>query len=242
MAQNEILNTVLKSVENSASNTVHPSAVVFDLDSTLFCVSPRTQAIVHSFCSKAEFKERFKDEIEILKEVELQPTDWGLRSALERHKQPINPELFAALRKYWGRCFFSNQFMHHDTMYPEASTYVRRLQDAGAQIFYLTGRHAHSMYEGTVRNLELHQFPFDPEGMLFMKPSDHDSDEDFKTTWFRHNVARFNQIWFFENEPVIIEQVRAAVPSVKIVFMDSTHSGRALKPVDLPAIGMDYKI
>lgn len=238
MRATEVLKKVLQSAEKRPGRV----AVVFDLDSTLFCVSPRTQAILHEFIQTEEFKSRFPMEIELLRKVELRPTDWGLKQALERHRAPVHPEFFAALKKFWGRNFFSSKFLHHDSVYPEANTFVRKVRDSGAQIFYLTGRHAHSMYEGTVAHLRYHQFPFEPEGMLHMKPADQDIDEEFKSTWFRQIESRFDEIWFFENEPVIIQQVRATVPKVKIVFVDSTHSGKAEKPSDLPTIGMDYRI
>src|SRR5688572_7301431 len=98
MSQIEILQNVIQSVEKANGK----AAVIFDLDSTLFCVSPRTQAIIHSFCSKSEFLEKFPEETKVLREVELQPTDWGLRSALERHPTPLRQEFFSALRKFWG--------------------------------------------------------------------------------------------------------------------------------------------
>jgi hypothetical protein len=77
---------------------------------------------------------------------------------------------------------------------------------------------------------------------VMMKPSDHDSDENFKEMRLREMTSRYEKIWFFENEPVIIHQVRKALPDVRIVFIDSTHSGKADPPTDLLTLRMDFTL
>ncbi len=59
-------------------------AVVFDLDSTLFCVSPRTESILRRLAGEAEFRAEFADAAAILKDVTVLPSDWGVKSVLER--------------------------------------------------------------------------------------------------------------------------------------------------------------
>ena len=45
-------------------------AVIFDLDSTLFCVAPRTQAILHKLGSTPEFEALNSDDVTLKKAVE----------------------------------------------------------------------------------------------------------------------------------------------------------------------------
>ena len=215
-------------------------AAVFDLDSTLFSVHTRTARILEALASNKSFSSRFETEVEHLKTLEIRPTDWGIREALLRHYPQGSMEFFKAIRDHWRKHFFSSGYLDHDQIYPFASEYVRHLAELGAEIFYLTGRSRSAMEEGTLRVLKAHNFPLKSFEHLHMKPSDLETDEHYKALVLRELIKSKNHIWFFENEPVIIEQVRKATPTVHIVFIDSTHSGRATPPEDLPRIGMSY--
>lgn len=215
-------------------------AVIFDLDSTLFCVSRRTQAILRDLAVQPEFKQIDAELSEILKNIEILPTDWGIRAALERAKVPGPRERFLKVRDFWRSHFFTNNYLHHDVIYPSANEYVRHLHELGADILYLTGRNEGNMKTGTIQMLQHWGFPYFSDSKLFMKPNEVLSDEGYKVTVLKDLVQKFDHIWFFENEPVIIEQVRAAVPQVHIVFVNSVHSGLAQPPTDLRTIDTNY--
>ncbi|HMN68242.1 MAG TPA: HAD family hydrolase [Bdellovibrionales bacterium] len=217
-------------------------AVVFDLDSTLFCVSSRTESILRELAAEPGIRDRFPREAALLKDIRVLPSDWGVRSVLERTLTQSSIEFFKEVRGYWGKHFFSSRFLDRDTIYPSAPEYVKRLHDFGADIMYLTGRGERAMREGTVAALRRHGFPYLSESKLMMKPSEIESDEGFKASVMRGLVHGYDHIWFFENEPVIIEQVRAVTPQVRIVFVDTVHAGRAPAPSDLMKIAADYKI
>jgi predicted secreted acid phosphatase len=144
------------------------------------------------------------------------------------------------VRQYWREQFFSSRHLDKDILYPSALEYVNHLHSLGAEIHYLTGRSAGKMREGTLQSLARHGFPLKSEDRLIMKPSDVQADETFKATVLQELVAKFDHIWFFENEPLIIELVRASVPQVKMVFVDSVHAGRAQPPSDLPVVKADF--
>ena len=237
MFQNEILKNVLESIQRDPQN----SAVVFDLDSTLFCVTPRTQAIVNDLLLNVDLKQKFPTEMQVLSNLQFYPTDWGLKQAMERTHLPLSQNFIKSVRQHWSRHFFSNQYLDFDIIYPGADLFVQTVKKLGAEVFYLTGRQLDLMYEGTVKNLNRFQFPLSTNRHLNMKPPGHSSDEDFKTLWFKSEHQKYKNFWFFENEPVIIEQVRVHTPSVKIVFVNSTHSGKAPAPQGLPSIGMEYR-
>ncbi|MGE3683863.1 MAG: HAD family hydrolase [Bdellovibrionales bacterium] len=223
--------------EQSRAFTV---AVIFDLDSTLFCVSPRTQHILRQLGHDREFSDQHAEAAEILRHIEVLPTDWGVRQALERTRLKPTPELAHLIRNYWRRHFFSSHLLDKDHIYPSANEYVRHLHDLGADILYLTGRNEAHMKAGTLRALMHWGFPFYAESKLIMKPNEIETDESFKAHVLKRLVQSYDHIWFFENEPVIIDQVRSLVPQVHIVFVNSVHSGQGVAPEDLRTIAPSY--
>ena len=249
MPQTNPLADVAEVVQKQAR--VSRVAVVFDLDSTLFYVGPRTESILRRLAGEVDFRSAFAAEAEILKDVVVLPTDWGVKSVLERHifkrsisrDTPISDEhrrFFLAVRDYWRRHFFASEDLDKDHIYPSANEYVRHLHELGADIFYLTGREEGPMRAGTIKALRTWAFPFLEDKRLIMKPSQVQTDESFKAVVLKDMALRYDHIWFFENEPVIIELVRPLVPTVRIVFMNTVHAGRAAAPTDLPTVGGDF--
>ncbi len=225
-------------------------AVIFDLDSTLFCVSPRTQNILRRLSGEEDFRAQFSDAAEILRNVEVLPTDWGIKAVLERHvfKTRVTPEtiteaqekLFLHAREYWHKYFFSSHDLDQDKIYPSANEYVRHLHTLGADILYLTGREEGPMRPGTIKALHAWGFPYLADEKLIMKPSEGQTDESFKALILKDLALKYDHIWFFENEPVIIALVRPLVPTVRIVFMNTVNAGREPNPTDLPTVTGDF--
>lgn len=225
---------------SDAVKTGERVAVIFDLDSTLFCVSPRTQAILRDLSAQPEFQRDHSETAQALQTVAVRPTDWGIRTVLEREKVKGHPSVWVKIRDFWREHFFANHYLHHDLVYPGAIEYVQHLQGLGAEILYLTGRGQTSMREGTLKMLSQQGFPLVSPDHLIMKPSDVETDEAFKALVLRDLVHQYKPIWFFENEPVIIEHVRIHAPSVNIVYVHSVNSGRKPPPTDLPMIETSY--
>lgn len=200
---------------------------VFDLDSTLFNVSPRTQKILH------EFAALHKPE---LKKVEVLHTDWGIKEALLRagYQLDDSPELHKSLRDFWVDRFFSNEYLHFDVPYRGAVAFVQRLQQTGCEIHFLTGRDVARMGIGTLEVLRKWGFPATSEN-LHLKPHRSMDDHTFKVEWV---VNRFpesnNPIFFFENEPVNINSLGKLRPDIHLVLLDTTHSRK--EEVTVPAI------
>jgi len=235
----EIFNHLLREIAAASENT-RPARVAFDLDSTLFCVSHRSQEILKVISEDPELRGEFQEICERLKAVRVLPTDWGIRAAVERLGLRAPRHLFERVRDMWAEKFFSNDYLHADRPYPGAVEFVRELAAAGAQILYLTGRDTSRMGDGTRASLRKWAFPLSDESALLMKPRAGDDDAAFKRDVLSDLAAKSESVWFFENEPVIVNLVRREVPAVRIVFVDSVHSGREPAPVDLPTIGMSY--
>lgn len=237
MTPNEILSLIFTDVGSHKN-----CAVVFDLDSTLFCVSTRSQAILHDLATESWFLQQFPKAADILAKVEVHRHEYGIKESLLRVNLEATPELVQVIRKYWRAKFFSNSHMRHDLIYPGAHEFVRRVHSGGAHVHYLTGRSEALMRDGTMENLKVWSFPEIPIERVIMKPSDLHTDENFKELRLREMQQQYECIWFFENEPVIIHQVRKALPDVRIVFMDSAHSGKANPPTDLLTLRMDFTL
>lgn len=195
---------------------------VFDLDSTLFNVSPRTQKILH------EFADLHKPE---LKAVEILHTDWGLKESLIRagYEFDDSPELHHSLRDFWVERFFTNTYLHYDIPYLGAVPYVQRLHAVGCEIHYLTGRDVARMGVGTLEVLLKWGFPV-KEGHLHLKPHRTQDDHVFKIDWVvgRFPIEKYppgsTPVYFFENEPVNINALGKIRPDIHIIQLETTHS------------------
>ncbi|GIL17889.1 MAG: hypothetical protein BroJett040_16400 [Oligoflexia bacterium] len=230
----EILTKITQIIQNRGR-----ALVVFDLDSTLFDVSPRLQKILHDFAHNPDNQSRFPESCEILKEAETLRSDWGIKNALVRAGlDNHHPDFHLALKTFWLESFFSNHYLQYDKPYEGAAEYVNQLHQAGAEIVYLTGRDIPRMNQGTLDVLKKWNFPIHvPRAEVVLKPEKGLDDAQFKTDWFAALPEGVYQgIWFFENEPVNVNLVRDTHEHVEIVFFESTHAGKAEPPTELPRI------
>ena len=211
------LNEILKKVSELDAQKLRTLAV-FDLDSTLFNVSTRTQTILSEF---AEL-----NQIEKLKNVEVKQEDRGIKEALLRAGYSLDTdlEMLKTLRDFWSERFFSNEYLHYDVPYLGAVSFVQALEDAGCEIKYLTGRDYARMHKGTIEVLNKWGFPL-KENSLFLKPEKTQDDELFKHDWFRDfDMKPFKKIYFFENEPINVNAIIGSFPEIEVVFLDTTHA------------------
>lgn len=226
---------VLEKILNSASE--QPLAI-FDLDSTLYNVSHRTQKILQKFIEQNSNEPKFISDIEKVRQVQIEHTDWGLKEAFTRTGLALSQEFSHALRDFWKKHFFSSDYLMHDKPYEGAVNYVNTLYRAGVKICYLTGRDDKNMRPGTIESLRVWQFPLDAEHHdLIMKPTKGSiEDDEFKDIEIKRLKSRATKIWFFENEPLIINRVLKSSPEIQIVWIDTTHSRRAEPPTELHVI------
>lgn len=95
--------------------------------------------------------------------------------------------------RFWS-LFLSGKFLHLDEPAPGSAALLRRINDAGVDLIYLTGRHegnGDSMRPGTESWLEDHGFPSpESEGVkLFMKSRRKTNDKEFKLTKLGEEVS-----------------------------------------------------
>ncbi|MBX3032491.1 MAG: HAD family hydrolase [Bdellovibrionaceae bacterium] len=232
---------LVKIADNHAQGV--ESLAVFDLDSTLFDVGPRLERILTDFAQEPEYQRKFPEQLRFFKNLKVHRKDWGLQDALVRAGLAGEDlkEFQEALKNFWRRTFFSDDYLHHDIPYPGAVEFVQNMLHCGGRVAYLTGRDVHRMGKGTAEVLLKWNFPLNERAELALKPHLSMDDAEFKTNWFLSvPEKRYGNIWFFENEPVNIHHTRLkaahASPPIEIVFFDSTHSRRAAAPTDLPSI------
>lgn len=214
------------------------SLVVFDLDSTLFDVSPRLERILLDFAAVPLNKKKFPQQIRLLKNIKALRHDWGIVGALQRvGLDGHHREFQDAIHEYWHQNFFSNHYLQFDDIYEGALEFVQAIDNAGAEIVYLTGRDVARMQEGSFKVLQDWGFPLHENAKLILKPHLSMDDAEFKTDYFLSAQKKnYKKIYFFENEPVNLHHLLQHGPAVEIIFFESTHAGKAEPPSHLPRI------
>jgi len=143
------------------------------------------------------------------------------------------------LRDFWRSHFFSSQYLYADKPYPGAIEYVQELHKQGVEIYYLTGRDSLNMKAGSLASLRQHQLPLVCEPHLHMKPQKGSfEDEEFKDIKILkiRNELPDRKIWFFENEPVILNKLISSNHPIELIWVDTVHSGIETAPLHLPTV------
>lgn len=217
----------LTSSFDQALNEQKKPLFVFDLDSTVFNVSPRNQAIFDLFRTL-----NMKNHEELLKfnsKHKLTAHDWGL----EPYTDHLGGEE-ALLRKealrFWRKHFFSGTFLHADKPYPFALEWIKKLAQKGAHIKYLTGRDNHRMRVGSLAQLKHWSLPLAQDSDLITKPQKGMKDGPYKRNALQKLIEDFqgSKIFFLDNEPAVLDHcVFQEEKNYKLIFIESTHSSRS---------------
>ncbi len=213
---------------------------LFDLDSTLYNVSPRTQKILLEFCKDPEMVKAYPKETQTIPTISISTEDWGFAEALDRENFQSSITFFKDLNKFWRKYFFSNHYLEQDTLYTKATEFVKKVENLGFTIIYLTGRNQDLMREGSLKNLLRDQFPYTDNSSLIMKTDKKLNDSLFKSNIIDDLKRKYDKILFFENEPTIINKVHDDHPEVTLFFMDSTHSRQENIKNKIPTIKQDF--
>ena len=190
-----------KKVIEIAKQKKERSLFVFDIDSTLFCMKYRTQALIDSCLRERAFCEKFKEQVGKIKEIQVTETDWSIPEIMSRYGFHPAEEIVTAVHKIWRKGFFSNDYLHLDRPYKGCVKFVQHISQLKAQVYYLTARNYHKMYEGTVQSLRQWGFPLQNTAQLIMKKDSHITDTEYKINHLQFFVEKFDSILFFENEP-----------------------------------------
>jgi len=222
------LREVFAHIDSAVSEAVLP-VVVFDLDSTLFSTEPRNYRIISEFA--AEHGAEYPGLQEMVDGLQLGDMGWGVSEPfVERGFEP--PGFKTAISRYWGRRFFTNEYVVSDQPTPGAVEFAQECHRRGAMLYYLTGRHVSDMGAGTVQALTDHGFPFwRGRCSLQLKPSFEMQDKSFKDGALgdiRSNQGRV--VATFENEPGNANLFMDAFPGALHFLLETIHSTKAEAP------------
>ena len=232
-------NSFQKAIE-TAKQKKDKGLFVFDVDSTLFCMKYRTQALIQSCLKSTEFCKKFQTHLEKIKKIQVTETDWSIAEIMGRYGFQPEEEIVTAIHKIWKKGFFSNDYLRLDRPYKGCVRFVQSISQLKAQVYYLTARNYHTMYEGTIQSLKHWGFPLKQESHLIMKKDSNEIDADYKISHLRTLSKKFDSILFFENEPVILNKTAQQLPQVQLFWINSTHSRQELPPKTAFTLNMTY--
>ena len=232
--------TNFQEVIEIAKKKQEKSLFVFDIDSTLFCMKYRTQALIDSCLENSSFCEKFKPHLKKIKEIQVTETDWSIPEIMSRYGFHPEEEVVIAVHKIWRKGFFSNDYLYLDRPYKDCVNFIQYISHLKAQVYYLTARNHNNMYEGTVQSLKQWGFPLIQESHLIMKKDSSRKDSAYKTAHLQSLSKKFDTILFFENEPVILNKIAQQLPQIRLFWMNSTHSRQESPPKTALMINMKY--
>ena len=215
---------------------------IFDLDSTLFCMKYRTQAIIQDCIQNESFYTQFPKQIKTIQKVEVTERDWSITEIMSRYGFSPKEACVVAMEKFWRKRFFKNDYLHLDKPYKGCVSFIQHISKFNSKIFYLTARNKKNMFEGTAQSLKKWNFPLEDEKHLFMKEDTDTTDSDYKTKQLQKLSKKHEIIVFFENEPVILNQVARTIPGIHLFWLNSTHSRKEKPPETAFPLSMDYQL
>ena len=224
------------------SNTKKQQAVfVFDIDSTLLCMKYRTQAIIDEALQKDFLLKEFSQDSKKLSQVKVTETDWSVVDILSRYGIK-DQKLLKKIESHWKKLFFSDKYLHLDQPYEGAVDFLNKLASQNS-IYYLTARNNDILRQGTLKSLKKWGFPLQEDcHLIMMKQSLKESDKEYKSKHLKILSKQFESVCFFENEPVILNQVNKILPHVHLFWMNSTHSRKETPPRKALTLSMDYSL
>ncbi len=240
LSQAEVLEGILARVKEESRLRIRsggkPVKVVFDLDSTIFDVKPRSLRILKEFALTPHAR-ALSPEI----------CDWALGLTAHKllytmHESAIangvpgdeaqGREFMREAFRYWFARFFTHHYVTMDHPTPGAVDYVNRVVDAGGVAVYLTGRDWPGMGRGTLTMLEHFGFPVHPSvSQVFMKPNAGLDDAEFKDEALRDLRIGGNAVALFDNEPANFHVFEKNFPEAWLVFYHSNCSTKEALPV-----------
>ena len=221
--QSQILRSILKEASQADSGLA-----IFDLDSTLIDVRHRMLRIFKDFVNLERTKKLFPKAFDVISSASsLHPN----RYFIEDHLKDLNLDdlgsvFLEELLEFWKQCFFSNNYLRYDLLYPGALDFVMKMKSYPIKIVYLTGRDRPRMEEGTYRSLLNIGLPMSEDTQLILKPHKSMDDALYKKEVIFGFDKKYHPIWFFENEPFVVNPIFKEAPHINVIFFDSNHSQR----------------
>ncbi len=228
LPQPEVLGLVHEQVKEVIKKQSKP-VVVFDLDSTLFDVGPRTFHILQEWIQTQD-SQSHPELREFFSNLNVSHMRYSLEDLLRDQSQDPEDHRFAPglkqVKTFWRKRFFSDPYVKYDQITYGAREFVQDLYNEQASIVYLTGRDIPGMGFGTRQQLEDHGFPIGDlsRTRLVMKPSRAMDDLEFKVSAIESAKNLGSVVASFENEPKNLVAMKKKIPQAMNVFIETTAS------------------
>jgi hypothetical protein len=200
-------------------------AVMFDIDDTLLLTGSRTKAILLEMVAEKDSPyAALKAGVEKLDPFAMPHgvVDVARGLGVDDEAQ------LKRIREYWLKKFLTGDYLLSDLPLPGAIDFVRRLQAAGASVYYITSRAPQKMREGTEKALKQLGFPLDGKtSHLLMNDDPNLPGSEFKSKKTRQLAASGEVVACFENEPENLNVMHAAAPGATAVYLDTVHTKNA---------------
>jgi hypothetical protein len=211
----------------------HP-LVLFDLDSTLYEVGPRTFQILKEWHSSSE-SVLFPEVASALDKLEHVHVGYSIGDTLTAAGLDIESaeikKAIQAIKPFWASRFFTSAYLPYDHAYPGAADFANQVYELGAEVVYLTGRDEPGMGQGTRENLIRDGFPWEVDRThLLLKPASHLPDLQHKVNAAEYIRKHGALVASFENEPPNIAALYEVFPDAMHVFVDTVYSDHCAMP------------
>ncbi len=240
LSQAQVLEGVLQKVKEANRHRIDrggkPVKVVFDLDSTIFDVKPRSLRILKEFALSKEARSISTEMAEWSLTLPAFRLLYTLEESARENAAPaeegVRQQYLQAAFRFWMKRFFTNEYLAIDQPTLGAVEYVNRIVDAGAIAVYLTGRDWPGMGKGTRSMLEQNGFPIHKScSELFMKPNFQMDDAEYKDEALRDLRSTSDTVALFDNEPANFHVFEKNFPEAWLVLLHSNCSQKEAKPV-----------
>lgn len=220
---NEIYQKILKHPHRSDG-----AAVVFDLDSTLYNVQPRTFEIIREWRESSHSKS-YGMLREIAHALTMDDIHYSLKDTFENKARKMNYEIHPSeargLRSFWTDRFFTSEYLKHDHLYPGALDAVKNVHSEGFHVIYLTGREEATMLHGTRSRLEEDGFPMHGNTTrTILRTDENGNDLDHKVNALES--LKVPVICSIENEPANLVAMKRTKPDAIHVLKDTVCSDK----------------
>jgi len=196
-----------------------PTAVVFDLDNTVFDTRHRTLQAGRAF-DEAKGTRFFADV-----EVDVIGVDGHATATALGLKDPHHADFVA----FWEIHFWTPEHLAHDEPIDEMVALVRAAQEAGADVTFLTGR-VQSFHAASLEQLRAAGLDVTVDDVV-CKPDLSVRTGPFKSEWLEAQRARGVEIGFFVTEGVRdLRHLEATIPDLPLLRLDcSFEDGHGLR-------------
>jgi len=229
-----VLNRVCERVADVVDHGGTP-VVVFDLDSTLYEVQPRTFQIIQEYLTSGAAAELPGAVYEGLQSLKMGDLAYSMRDAFTNIGLDTDlADVQTGLKKlgdFWWARFFKDDYIQYDVAYPGAQAYVSKVFDLGATLVYLTGRDFPNMGAGTLAAMKRDGFPVENERIIpMLKPEASMDDKKFKEEAITKIASLGTLVASFENEPANLVAMQKRLPNALHVFVETISSDHTCFP------------